>query len=101
MAGVGWPCCLTRPSLIDGHRPKLPRSLAATPAHSPPTQPVARTTFGMGDDWKSGCGAQEGVQSQVKSQKYFIPTRPQYSMHKSETSTQSSKEKATQKGESR
>src|SRR6218665_1275656 len=23
----------------------------------------------------------------VKSQKYFIPTRPQYSMHKSETST--------------
>src|SRR6218665_812570 len=41
---------------------------------------------------------------QVKSkssQEYFIPTRPQYSMHKSETSTQSSKEKATQKGESR
>ena len=42
------------------------------------------------------------IASQVKSsQKYFIPTRPQYSMHKSETSTQSSKEKATQKGESR
>ena len=40
-------------------------------------------------------------QSQSQSQKYFIPTRPQYSMHKSETSTQSSKEKATQKGESR
>src|SRR6218665_954414 len=59
MAGVGWPCCLARPSLIDGHRPKLPRSLAAPPAHSPPTQPVARTTFGMGDDLKSGCGAQE------------------------------------------
>ena len=35
------------------------------------------------------------------SQKYFIPIRPQYSMHKSESSTQSSKEKATQKGESR
>ena len=24
MAGVGWPCCLARPSLIDRHRPKCP-----------------------------------------------------------------------------
>ena len=39
--------------------------------------------------------------SKSQSQKYLIPTRPQYSMHKSETSTHSSKEKATQKGESR
>src|SRR6218665_292613 len=37
------------------------RSLAVPPVHWSPTQPVARTTFGMGDDLKSGCGAQEVV----------------------------------------
>src|SRR6218665_3329832 len=42
--------------------PAAPRSLAAPPAHSSPTQQVARITFGMGDDLKSGCGAQEVVQ---------------------------------------
>src|SRR6218665_863331 len=42
--------------------PAVPRSLAVPPAHSSPTQPVARTTFGMGDDLKSGCGAEEVVQ---------------------------------------
>jgi len=42
--------------------PAAPRSLAVPPAHWSPTQPVARTTFGIGDDLKSGCGAQEVVQ---------------------------------------